>query len=77
MWFFNHNMRVVVFCHKREYDPRTTRTREMGNRSVAGGGPDQRRRYSFPPYEDLTRANLAKMRAIMADTVAGSRPAGL
>ncbi len=73
MRFYNRNLRNIIFQHKREFA-----TREPNRGAGAGGGVDLRGagagegaerlgRFRYPLYDDLTKVNLAKMRAISQD----------
>ena len=78
MRFYNRNMKSVCFRFKRDFAPRETQKTKPATRQAAAaetggaaggdGSGDGRGRYCFPLYEDLTRANLAKMKAIAADS---------
>jgi hypothetical protein len=69
--FYNRNLRAICLRLRKEHAPRT-RGEGLGGgpgsgRAGAGArvdGPNGRGRYSFPVYEDLTRANFAKMREL-------------
>jgi hypothetical protein len=70
--FYNRNLRSICLRLRKDYAPRTEGNNRGGGpeRGRAGpdgssarvDGPDGRGRYSFPVYEDLTRANFLKMR---------------
>jgi FtsZ-binding cell division protein ZapB len=81
MRFYNRNLKAIIFRNKKEYAPRLSRTVRADADGAMGGGAgvgdgagaaaesgDRRGRFCFPLYEDLTRQNLAKMRAIAADS---------
>jgi hypothetical protein len=80
MRFYNRNLKAICFRYKKDFAPReqpknkpTTRkaattTTESGGAAGGDASSDGRGRYCFPLYEDLTRANLAKMKAIAADS---------
>jgi hypothetical protein len=67
--FYNRNLRAICLRLRKEFATRTSggsRGGEESGRTGAGAGacvdgPDGRGRYSFPIYEDLTRANFTKM----------------
>jgi hypothetical protein len=79
MRFFSCTLKAICFRFMREYVPRepakTGRpaTQSIGGQETgraAGGGESSganRGRYAFPLHEDLTRANLAKLKALSAD----------
>jgi hypothetical protein len=69
--FYNRNLRAICLRLRKEFAPR------MGGGGRGGGtesgragagarvdGPDGRGKYLYPVYEDLTRANFAKMREL-------------
>lgn len=58
MRFYNRNIRNLVFQYKRDFAPR-----EAGR----SGGSEKMGRYLYPLYDDLTKLNLAKMKAIGQD----------
>lgn len=69
--FYNRNLRAICLRLRKEYAPRTGGDgRGGGSGSGRAGpdarvdGPDGRGRYSYPVYEDLTRANFLKMREL-------------
>jgi uncharacterized protein YoxC len=65
MRFYNRNLRNMIFQHKREF---ATKETEQGRRGPGDGSrPEKGGRIRYPLYEDLTKANLAKMRAISQD----------
>ncbi len=73
--FYNRYLRSVCLRHKREHATRTTRRRTgaegLGGGSESGGagaGREERGWIAFPFFEDLTRANFAKMRSLSGDT---------
>jgi hypothetical protein len=84
MRFFNRNMKAICFRFKKDFAPRetlkskpttrkgaastTTTAADPGGATGGDRSVDYRGRYCFPLYEDLTRANLAKMKAIAADS---------
>jgi hypothetical protein len=81
MRFYNRNMKAICFRYKKEFAPReqqkakpTTRKAASSSTEASSGGSsgdisgDGRGRFCFPLYEDLTRANLVKMKAIAADS---------
>jgi FtsZ-binding cell division protein ZapB len=78
MRFYNRNMKAIIFRNKREYAPRIKNKRTGGVTGGATGGVtggtaeagsgDPRGKFCFPLYEDLTKANLSKMREITADS---------
>jgi hypothetical protein len=73
MRFFNRNLRSLVFQHKKAHAPREQHDSSSGGaRSRRGGeqgeGSSSQGRFRYPLYEDLTQANLAKMRAIAQDS---------
>jgi hypothetical protein len=69
MRFYNRNMKALIFRNKREFAARIVNKKTGGASGAAGGArEDPRGRYCFPLYEDLTRANLMKMREITADS---------
>ena len=61
MRFVNRNLRDLVFSLKKDHATREqpTSTREDGEVRVG--------RFKFPLYDDLTKSNLAKMKAIGQD----------
>jgi archaellum component FlaC len=59
MRFYNRNLRNLVFQLKREFAAREPA--ESGRRAERPGP------FRYPIYEDLTKVNLAKMRAIAQD----------
>lgn len=66
MRFYNRNLRNLVFQLKKEFA--TKESPEPGRRGVGEGGRSERQgRIRYPLYEDLTKTNLAKMRAIAQD----------
>jgi hypothetical protein len=79
MRFFSRNMRNLIFQLKKDFAEREPDRRagggEVSARSRVGAGPEEgsgdgngrRGRYRYPLYDDLTKANLAKMRAIAQD----------
>jgi len=81
MRFYNRNLRNLIFQHKREFAERETEmagpsggagagARGRGGAagaSGAGEGSERRGRFRYPLYDDLTKVNLAKMRAISQD----------
>ena len=77
MRFYNRNIRNLIFANKREFAERESSGGSGGNGGGGGsGGNGQgngdgsgRRvgRYKYPLYDDLSKPNLAKMRAIAQD----------
>ena len=77
MRFFNRNTRNLIFSLKKEFAEREVDRRTGGGSDGGGGGgrggaagqaTDRRvGRYKYPLYDDLTKANLSKMRAIAQD----------
>jgi len=69
MRFYNRNLRNLIFQLKKEHAPREQV--EQGRRGGGGDGGGSRSerlgRFRYPLYEDLTKTNLAKMRAISQD----------
>lgn len=55
--FYSRNMRALIFKLKKEYAPRRPE-------STPGGHHQQRGKFEFPIYEDLTRPNFRKFQAI-------------
>jgi hypothetical protein len=56
--FINRDMKALVFRHKKEFAPRET----------GGSGPHGRTsRYLYSFFDDLTRMNFLKMKALAAD----------
>jgi hypothetical protein len=79
MRFYNRNMKTVIFRNKSDLAPRINRRTSGGGGRESSGTPagmeesgDPRGRYCFPLYEDMTRANLNKMKAIAVDSRAQS-----
>jgi hypothetical protein len=79
MRFYSRTLKAVCFRFRREFAPREPKTGRPATRSgsgqesdgAVGGGErngENRGRYAFPLYEDLTRTNLAKLKAISADS---------
>jgi hypothetical protein len=71
--FYNRNLRAICLRLRKEHAPRTrTSGGSRGGENESGragtsarvDGPDSRGRYTFPVYEDLTRANFLKMREL-------------
>jgi len=60
MRFYNRNLRNLVFKHKRDSAPRAQAGR-------GGGGQERQGKLLYPLYDDLTRINYAKMKAIGND----------
>ncbi len=74
MRFYNRNLRNLCFQFKRDFATReSSGSSGGGTRRSGGGGEEGQRgaeragRYKYPLYDDLTQANLAKMRAISQD----------
>jgi hypothetical protein len=75
MRFYNRNLRNLIFLHKRDFAPRdpaegaARRSSQWGagGRGGADGGSERPGRYTYPLYDDLTKLNLNKMRAIQQD----------
>jgi hypothetical protein len=71
--FYNRYLRSVCLRYKREFAERTTRREGIagsggGTESGrAGRGGEDRGWVAFPFFEDLTRANFAKMRSLAKD----------
>lgn len=71
--FFSRHLRTLCLRRKKEFATKTPRKpAEPGSatRSTAGRttvGSEEGGRYSFPFYEDLTKANFQKMRALNSD----------
>lgn len=71
--FYNRYLRSVCLRYKREFATRTTRregTAGSGGGTEsgrAGRGGEDRGWVAFPFFEDLTRANFAKMRSLAKD----------
>jgi len=80
--FFSRNLRNLIFQFKRDHAAREvdTRPRRSGGGGggtggagggdiggTGGGGFEGRGRFCFPIYDDLTKLNLSKMRAIAQD----------
>ena len=64
MRFYNRNLRNLVFKHKRDHAPRAAAT-GTGPRGGGGArGTERPGKHLFPLYDDLTRINYAKMKAI-------------
>jgi uncharacterized protein YoxC len=63
MRFYNRNLRNLVFKHKKEAAPRSTGS----GRGSGGAGQERTGRLLYPLYDDLTRANYMKMKAIGQD----------
>ena len=60
--FFTRNIRSLIFRCKKEFAPKE---QAAGNSAPASAGRHQRPKYSI--YDDLTKINFNKMRAISAD----------
>jgi len=73
MRFYNRNLRSLCFQLKRDFATREPAGGGGGGTRRGGGGEDGQRgaervgRFKYPLYDDLTQANLAKMRAISQD----------
>ena len=70
--FYNRNLRNLIFQCKKDFAEREvfeTRQRRSVDNGGGGinGGFEGRGRFRFPLYEDLTKMNLSKMRAIAQD----------
>lgn len=66
MRFYNRNLRNLIFQNKKEFA--TKEPADQGRRSGGAGSRTERPgRIRYPLYEDLTKLNLAKMRAIAQD----------
>jgi regulator of replication initiation timing len=71
---YNRNLRAACLKMRKEYAPRTGGGDGRGGGTASGragtgarvDGPDGRGRYTYPVYEDLTRANFLKMRELAA-----------
>jgi hypothetical protein len=57
--FYSRDMRGLIFKHKRAYAPR-----DQPSPSRAASGREERGRVRFSIFEDLTKMNFTKMRAI-------------
>jgi hypothetical protein len=75
MRFFNRNTKDLIFRLKKFYAPRISGSGGIGGggggaraRAEEAGGFEGRGKYTFPLYEDLTRATFKKMRAIAEDS---------
>jgi len=82
MHFFNRQVRNLCFQLKKDFAARETprgasgregggaETRRRGGEQQVngGGGHEGPGRYRYPLYDDLTKANLAKLRAISQDS---------
>jgi hypothetical protein len=56
--FTNRDIKATIFKHKKEFAPK----------EIGGSGPHGRAsRYLYPFFDDLTRTNFSKMRALAAD----------
>jgi len=79
--FFNRNMRDVIFRMKKLYAPRQNLNGRGGASGASGasgpsgasgggggGGDEERGRFLYPIYEDLTKTTFQKMRAISQDS---------
>jgi hypothetical protein len=75
MRFYNRNLRNLIFAHKRDFAPRDAAEgaagrggqRSGGGRGGQASGSERPGRFSYPLYDDLTKLNLNKMRAIQQD----------
>jgi hypothetical protein len=76
MRFFSRNIRNLIFQLKRDFAAREERrpssgvtqdVRGEGGTGREAGGSERGGRFLYPLYDDLTKANLAKMRAIAQD----------
>jgi hypothetical protein len=71
--FFSRHLRTLCLRRKKEFASRSARsppTASAATRSSSGGatgGSEEGGRYSFPFYEDLTKAAFTKMRALNSD----------
>jgi hypothetical protein len=71
--FYNRSLRSLCLWKKREFATKTPKGPAAATgaaRSSTGGasaGSDEGGRYSFPFYEDLTKATFLKMRALSSD----------
>jgi hypothetical protein len=64
MRFYNRNMRDIIFKMKKQFAPR------LGSSTPSGAGAsaeEDKGKFKYPIYEDLTRATFLKMRAISQD----------
>ena len=59
--FFTRNIRSLIFRLKKEFAPKV---QPLGEPAKRGNAP---LRQKFPIYDDLTKANFSKMRALAAD----------
>ena len=66
MRFLNRNLRNLLFQLKKDFATREVRGSSSGAGGVGENG-DRVGRFVYPLYDDLTKANLAKMRAIGQD----------
>lgn len=74
MRFYNRNLRNLIFQMKRDFATREGPSGGGARNGRSGGGGDGAQvgsagggRFMYPLYDDLTQANLAKMRAISQD----------
>jgi hypothetical protein len=71
--FYNRNIRTLCLRRKKEFAAKTPRRPAETGAAVRGstGGPtvgsEEGGRYSYPFYEDLTKAAFLKMRALNSD----------
>jgi uncharacterized protein YoxC len=63
MRFYNRNLRNLIFKHKKNAAPRAT-----GTGRGAGGSGERTGRHLYPLFDDLTRLNYAKLKAIGQDS---------
>jgi uncharacterized protein YoxC len=63
MRFYNRNLRNLVFKHKRDSAPRAA----VPSAGRGGGGSERLGKLLYPLFDDLTRINYAKMKAIGND----------
>jgi hypothetical protein len=74
MRFYNRNLRNLIFQLKKDFATRETAEGPASRRGgggrgagVEGVGSERAGRFMYPLYDDLTKSNLSKMRAISQD----------
>ena len=65
--FYCRDMRALVFRLKKEFAPRESTRATTRNSGAAGEGPSRPARLRYQMYDDLTRINFKKMKAIGDD----------